>query len=523
MPFLEMKDVYKRFGGVRALQGASLEVSAGEVHGLLGPNGSGKSTLNKVLSGTVNPDQATISIDGSPVRITKPMDAHREHVASVYQQLSLVPDLSILDNLLLGTEISKMGFVDRAASRKYAKEALERFMPGMDKGITLSTEVSELSPGSQQLVEIAKAVARKPRILVLDEATASLRRDQVELVFSTVKSLVNQGVAVIFVSHRLEEVRQICTRATILRNGKTIATVDMADTSESALVRLMVGELADDEAEISQQLARIPLSDEVQLRTVDLRSAGLDGVEIEARKGEVVGLGGLQGQGQSELLHVLFGDQAKTSGEILIEGEAQSYGSPRAGIAAGIALVPGDRSSQGLFMQRPILENLNIVSLRNSTIAGWFVSLRKAKKAASAEVGRLHIKIGSLRDTVATLSGGNQQKVVVGKWLMNNPRIVLLDDPTKGVDVGAKVEIYDIIRGLTAGGITVVINSSDDQELVTLCDRVFVLYEGKVVKVLEGDEVTQDNLVASALLVGGADAVEEPRTEELSAADEVSK
>ncbi|WP_099333081.1 sugar ABC transporter ATP-binding protein [Actinomyces minihominis] len=502
MPFLVMEDVSKRFGGVRALQGASLQVNAGEVHGLLGANGSGKSTLNKVLSGTVNPDQATISIAGQPVRITRPIDAHRHHVASVYQQLSLVPELSIADNLLLGTEISRAGFVDQKKSRQYAEEALAHFLPGMDDGVTLNTEVGDLSPGSQQLVEVAKAVARRPRILVLDEATASLRRDQVELVFSMVRQLVDEGVAVVFVSHRLEEVRQICQRATILRNGKTVASVDMQDMSEARLVRLMVGDLVEEEVEGTEQTKRAALSEEVQLETRNLHSATLRGINLDARKGEVVGLGGLQGQGQSELLHVLFGDIPKTSGEVKIAGETQNYRGPRGGISAGVALVPGDRGSQGLLMKRPILENLSIISGRKRLMAKWFVNIGREKQAAGAEVDRLQIKIGSLRDAVSTLSGGNQQKIVLGKWLMNDPRVVLLDDPTKGVDVGAKAEIYEIIRTLAASGVTVILNSSDDQELVALCDRVFVLYEGEVVTVLNGSEVTQDNLVSAALLFG---------------------
>ncbi|WRS31154.1 sugar ABC transporter ATP-binding protein [Actinomycetaceae bacterium MB13-C1-2] len=502
MPFLQMENVHKRFGGVRALQGANLSVEAGEVHGLLGPNGSGKSTLNKVLSGTVNPDRSQITIDGVRVQISRPLDAHRHGVASVYQQLSLVPDLSIMDNLLLGTEITRKGFIDRKRSREYAKAALEHFMPGMDRGISLNTEISELSSGSQQLVEIAKAVARKPRILVLDEATASLRRDQVDLVFEMVQNLASQDVAVVFVSHRLDEVREICGRATVLRNGRTVAAVDMAETSEPQLVRLMVGELAEDETVARERDHAKASYDEIRLKTIDLSSSVLNGVSIDARKGEVIGLGGLQGQGQSELLHVLFGDKPKTSGEVLVGDQAQNYRSPRGSISAGFALVPGDRNSQGLFMVRPILENLDIVSLKKSTAAGWFVNMGKANRRAQGEVERLNIKIGSLTDAVSTLSGGNQQKIVLGKWLMNRPRIVLLDDPTKGVDVGAKAEIYDIIRGLTIDGITVVINSSDDQELVALCDRVFVLYEGRVVRVLEGSEITQDNLVASALLIG---------------------
>lgn len=501
MPFLQMEDVHKRFGGVRALRGASLEVNAGEVHGLLGPNGSGKSTLNKVLSGTVNPDQATITVDGKPVTIARPLDAHRERVASAYQQLSLVPHLSIQDNLLLGTEIGRAGFVNRRAGREYAQKAIAHFIPGMDRGTTLATEVGDLRPGSQQLVEIAKAVARDPRILVLDEATASLRHEQVDLVFDLIRTLVDDGMAVLFVSHRLEEVKEICHRATILRNGQTVATVNMADTTESALVRLMVGEVADDQAEIFEDIARVSPSDEAQLQTLNLNSADLHDINIDARKGEVVGLGGLQGQGQSELLHVLFGDSPRSGGEILVGGEKQNYHSPRGAIASGIALVPGDRYSQGLLSVRPIIENLNTVSLKQSTVFGWFINVKRARDAARAQVEALRIKIGSLRDPVSTLSGGNQQKVVIGKWLMQNPRVVLLDDPTKGIDVGAKAEIYELIRRLASDGITVLINSSDDNELAALCDRVFVLYEGGIVQVIEGSDVTQDNLVAAALRI----------------------
>lgn len=336
---------------------------------------------------------------------------------------------------------------------------------------------------------------------MLDEATASLRREQVELVFQTIRDLVDDGVAVVFVSHRLEEVRQICDRATILRNGETVATVEMADTNEARLVRLMVGEVAEKQEEIFEEIARVQVSGEVQLETRDLHSANIHGVSIQARKGEVVGLGGLQGQGQSELLHLLFGDTPRTGGEILIAGEQRNYHSPREAITAGVALVPGDRNTQGLLSVRPILENLNTVSLKRSTVAGWFISMKRAKRAAAAQVERLRIKIGSLMDPVSTLSGGNQQKVVIGKWLMNDPRIVLLDDPTKGIDVGAKAEIYEVIRRLTADGITVLINSSDDTELAALCDRVFVMYEGGIVRVLDDGEVTQDNLVAAALRI----------------------
>lgn len=500
MTLLTMEGVYKRYGGVQALKNASLSVNAAEVHGLLGPNGSGKSTLNKVLAGTVRPDQARIAIDGKPVTIDRPLDAYKHRVSAVYQQLSLVPDLSVAENLLLGTELTRGPFVNNRDGRLYAEAAIEPFLSGLDTGFSLDKKVATLSPGSQQLVEVAKAMARKPKILVLDEATASLRRDQVELVFSQVRRIVSDGVSVVFVSHRLEEITTLCERATIVRNGETVATVSLADTSEQDLVRLMVG----DEAFTPSQEGR--RTDEIEGKPVltvrGLSAPGVRDVSIEVRRGEIVGLGGLQGMGQSELLHALFADIPRKSGEIAIDESSVKTTNVRSAIRAGFALVPGDRGTQGLLMVRPIQENLSIASLKKRLVAGLFISMKSERKAADNEVKQLNIKIGELSDAVSSLSGGNQQKVVIGKWLLNKPRVVLLDDPTKGVDIGSKAEIYSIIRDLASQGVGIVLNSSDDKELLELCDRVLVMYEGKVVDELSGDSVTQDNLVAAALRVG---------------------
>ncbi len=500
MSLLEMTGVSKRYGGVQALAEAHLVVEKAQVHGLLGPNGSGKSTLNKVLTGTVKPDRAHIRLAGQDLQINRPLDAYHHRISAVYQQLSLIPQLTVAENLLLGTEITGQGFLKSRKMRAAAEEAIAPFWPGLDEGTTLDTEVSRLSPGSQQLVEVAKAMARKPQILVLDEATASLRRDQVQLVFDQVHALIEQEVSVVFVSHRLEEILALCSHATILRNGQTVATVDLATTSQPELVQLMVGEELTS-APPNRTAARGESRDQVVLAVKNLHSETLTGVDLEVQAGEIVGLGGLQGQGQSDLLHVLFGDWPHSSGTISTGGRVRDIRHPRGGIGAGLALVPGDRSTQGLFMKRPILENLSIVSLPRRLRGGVFVSLRQERKVGGAEVQRLRIKIGSLDDPVSSLSGGNQQKVVLGKWLLDQPQVVLLDDPTKGVDIGAKSEIYSIIRELTAAGVGVVLNSSDDEELLELCDRVLVMYEGAVVDHLIGDEITKDNLVAAALRV----------------------
>jgi ribose transport system ATP-binding protein len=500
--FLEMRDVRKRYGGVIALAGVDLAAERGEVHALLGANGSGKSTLNKILTGVVAPDHAELALDGQPLTIRAPHDAHEHGIAAVFQELSLVPDLTVSANVALAFERTRAGFLRPREDRARAAAVLERFREAFHGGVVpLDRPVSKLTPGEQQIVEIGKAIARDPAVLVLDEATASLHRAQVEVLAEAIRELRDAGVLLLFTSHRMGEILDLCDRATVLRSGEVAGAVDLADTSERELVDLMVGSTAGAAESIGERIEGDREPAEVALRVESLTTDVLHEVTFEAREGEVVGLGGLAGQGQSELLSALFGATRVRSGTVTFAGRQLRLRRPSHAVRAGIALVPGDRGSEGLLASRPILENLTVPSMGNRTVAPGVLSQRRERAAAARAVEQLRIKIGSLDDTVATLSGGNAQKVVVGKWLLREPRLVLLDDPTKGIDVGAKQELYEVIARLTADGVTVLFNSSDDEELLGLSHRVLVLYEGRIVRELADEELTHDQLVSASLQV----------------------
>jgi ribose transport system ATP-binding protein len=499
--YLEMRGVHKRYGGVVALTDAALTAERGEVHALLGANGSGKSTLNKVLTGVVAPDHAEIRLDGEPLRISRPQDALTHGIAAVYQELSLIPDLSVAANISLGWEPSRFGLVRPAAARARAEAVLARFAAAFPGRLPIDTPVGKLSPGEQQIVEICKAIAREPTVLVLDEATASLYSAQVEVLFEVVRELRDAGVLVVFTSHRMGEIFAVCDRATVLRNGQVAGVVDLAGTTEQQVVELMVGAQVGAAEVAGETIASDTATRPLLLTVTDLVTDRLDGVSFEVHEGEVLGLGGLAGQGQSELLAALFGASRIRSGTVHLGDRALTLRRPRHAVRAGIAFVPGNRGKEGLFPVRPILENLTVPSMRTRTRPPGVLSRRRERSAAADAVEQLQIKIGALRDAVDTLSGGNQQKVVVGKWLLTEPRIVLLDDPTKGIDVGAKEELYELIARLTAEGVAVLFNSSDDEELLGLSHRVFVFFEGRIVTTLAGEERTRDRLVAASLQV----------------------
>jgi ribose transport system ATP-binding protein len=487
---LSARSMTKNYGAVQALTEGNLEVSSGEVVALLGANGSGKSTLSKIITGVVSPTQGELKVQGLPVSFASPYAAKKQGITAVYQELSLVPDMTVAENIFLGHEPSGLG-IKRTEMNRRAKDLLELFSGTLSPDVTPDTPVSELSPSERQIVEILKALSLQPRLLILDEATASLDSKQVDKLFELVARWKSQGIALIFVSHRMEEIFRIADRAVVLRNGKTVGAVAIKDTNERELVKLMIGDVA------APHRHKTPMSNrgEPRLKVNDLKTRMLKGVGLSVQPGELLGLGGLQGQGQEDVLLSLFG-AVGWGGQVNFLGQAVNFKNPRQAMKQGIAYVPGDRSRQGLLMIRSILENLHLPSWLNY---GFPIRDGRARRDALQAAQNLSLKMASLDAPVSNLSGGNAQKVVIGKWLLRQPKLLLLNDPTKGVDVGSKAEFYGLLGQLQASGTSIILYSSDDEELLGLCNRVLVLQDGRVTAELYADTLTKEHLVAASM------------------------
>ncbi|WP_431903333.1 sugar ABC transporter ATP-binding protein [Nonomuraea sp. bgisy101] len=486
---LRVEGLRKRFPGVLALDGVDLELRTGEVHVLLGENGAGKSTLIKMLSGAYHPDEGRIVLDGRPVEIRTAGDAQRLGIATIYQEFNLVPDLTVGENLSLGRPPRRFGFVDVNAMHRKAKELLDRV--GLD--VDPRTRIGSLGIARMQMVEIAKALALDARVLIMDEPTAVLTTSEVEKLFAIVRQLRDQGVAVVFITHHLEEIAQIGDTVTVLRDGRSVAEVP-ANTPENELVRLMVGR------PIDQQYPRAAEEPGQALLKVEglTRRGAFEDVSFEVRAGEVVGLAGLVGAGRTEVARAIFGADRYDSGQVEVDGRRLRPGDIDGAMAAGLGLVPEDRKGQGLLLGADIAENLGLVTLGRATHAG-FVDRAGQRTAAAKVAGQLGVRMSGLGQEVRTLSGGNQQKVVIGKWLLADVSVLILDEPTRGIDVGAKVEIYQLINSLTASGHAVLMISSDLPEVIGMSDRVLVMARGRLVGELPADEATQDAVMALAV------------------------
>ena len=490
-----MEGITKRYGGVLALDRAELTVAAGRVHAVLGENGAGKSTLIKVMSGVVAPDEGGMWLEGRTIAFASPAAANRAGIVCIFQELSLIPDLSVADNILISDPPTRLGLIDRRAQRRRAEAALARAGGGDIHPLAL---VKDLPLSRRQIVEIAKALARRPRILILDEATSALTAADVAKVFADLERLRAEGMASLFISHRMHEIAEIADECTVFRNGRKIATFAAGSRSDGEIVEMMIGR------SYSHVFPPKPATVTSAPPVLEARNLAwtdrLRGVSLAVRPGEVVGLGGLDGQGQRELLLALFGVLKGVQGEISVHGAPARITGPRAARSERVrmALIPEDRKTEGLMLPMSVRENLSFAAL--SRLAPLGIIDRHAETAAIAAMVRLlSIRSDGVELPVAALSGGNQQKVVIAKWLMIDPQIILLNDPTRGIDVGTKQEIYRLLRTLAGQGAAILFYSTDYDELIGCCDRVLVLYDGTVVRELVGDAITEQALVSSAL------------------------
>ncbi|TMB06628.1 MAG: sugar ABC transporter ATP-binding protein [Deltaproteobacteria bacterium] len=493
-PLLRLEGISKRYGGVRALADARLECARGRIHAVLGENGAGKSTLIKVIAGVVKPDAGTIELAGKPVVLATPAAASRAGIVSVFQELSLLPDLTVADNIGIIDPPKKWGMIDQRAQRRLAEEALARVGAA---DIHPLARVRDLALSRRQMVEIAKALARDPKLLILDEATSALTAADVATVFAVLRQLREQGLAIVFISHRMHEIAELADDCSVYRNGCHVGTFTAGSKSPSEIIEMMIGR------DVKSVFPPRPAQQSTQppaLKVTNLSWAGrLKNIDFEVRPGEVVGLGGLDGQGQRDLLLALFGALTGVGGSVAVNGKAVMLSSPRSTNlpGGGIALIPEDRKTEGLMMPMSLRDNLSFAAIDQFSRFGLID--RQAEEAAIGDMIRLlGIRAEGIDGPVAALSGGNQQKVVIGKWLMTKPQIILLNDPTRGVDVGTKQELYQLLRALAEAKAAVLFYSTDYAELIGCCDRVLILYDGAIGSVLERDAMSERNIVASA-------------------------
>ncbi|MDC9824929.1 sugar ABC transporter ATP-binding protein [Devosia sp. ZB163] len=502
-PLFRLEGISKRYGGVRALENADLTVEAGRVHAILGENGAGKSTLIKVIAGVVQPDEGRMLLDGREISFRDPAAANAAGIVCIFQELSLIPDLSVADNIIASDPPTRFGMIDRRAQRRLAEDALAR-AGGVD--IHPAALVKDLPLSRRQIIEIAKALARKPRLLILDEATSALTAADVKTVFEVLKRLRSEGIALLYISHRMHEIAELADDCTVFRNGRKIATYRAGTKSDNEVVEMMIGR---------EYHHVFPSKPEPKPATgapvLEVRNLGwaprLNGVSLTARAGEVVGLGGLDGQGQRELLLALFGVLRGISGEVLIDGKPRRISSPRAAKDddIGMALIPEDRKTEGLMLPMSVRDNLSFAAMSHLS-KGGIIDPGAERRAIDEMIQLLAIKTDGTAVPAGSLSGGNQQKVVIAKWLMREPRIILLNDPTRGIDVGTKQEIYALLRRLADAGAAIVLYSTDYDELIGCCDKVLVMYDGAIKRTLTGAEITERALIASALNIDVAEA-----------------
>lgn len=490
LPLLQMKGIYKHYPGVVALADVNFELNAGEVHCLLGENGAGKSTLMKILSGAVKKDEGSILIQGKEIELHSPADAQKYGISMIYQEFKLVPELSVAENILLGNEPTRgrSPFVNYKEMHEDAQEILAQ----LGEEIPTTARISSLSMARRQIVEIARALSRQVKILAMDEPSASLSQNELERLFAVIRKLKTEGVGIIYISHRLEEVFEIGDRLTVLRDGKFIHSCPVSETDRRNLIRWMVGR------ELEQEFPRIePDREEEVLRIEGLSSGILKDINLSVYRGEILGLAGLVGAGRSELARIIFGADPKDKGRIFLEGGEISARTPREAIDLGIGLLTEDRNKYGLIMQMNVRENISLSNLRQVT-GRFFINQAEEDSVAEKFKQALRIRTPSINQKVENLSGGNRQKVVLARWLFTKSKLLIFDEPTAGIDVGVKLEIYNLINQLAKEGIGIVVISSDLPELLGICHRLAVMWEGSITGILSSQEATQERVMTLA-------------------------
>jgi ABC-type sugar transport system ATPase subunit len=491
---LEVQGIQKSFGGIQALANANLTVEAGEVHGLVGANGAGKSTLIRCLAGLVAPDAGTIFIDGAPVEIHSPQDATRLGLSFIHQELNMIPRFTVLQNMLLGLpKPNHLGWLDWSDARKRVASVVKQL------GITFSldTQVNTLSVADQWLISIGRALVNRARMIAMDEPTGSLSAEESERLFRIIRQLSSEGVSILYVSHRLDEIMDLCDHVTVMRDGQYSGTMEKSSMTRKDLITAIAGKEVNVVTSTSSSLLGDPEGKPLlEVRSLQLQPLVHD-VSFVLRSQEVLGLAGLVGAGRTEVARMIFGAEHPDAGEIVLDGRSSRFRGTFDAIKQGIGLVPEERRSQGLVLSSSVMLNFNLSSLKRMRIADWvpLISLARGAKKADRLVTELGVKTGNINAPVSQLSGGNQQKVVIGKWLEQAIRLLILDEPTRGVDIGARTEIHHLIRDMATGGTGVLVISSDFEELPGLCDRVIVMAEGYVTGELVGSEITRDAIL----------------------------
>lgn len=488
---LEIRGISKAFPNVQALADVSLDIRPGEILAFMGENGAGKSTLLKIINGDYRPDLGTLSIDGQRLTFSSPHVAHKAGIRVIYQEPEIIPGVGVAENIWVGELPKRFGLIDRRQLNLQVQNSLKEY--GFEGALPMHLLGDELSSAQRQLVEIMRALKSGVRVLALDEPTSSLTDDEVERLFTLVRRLRDEGVAIIYVSHRINEILRLCDRIAILRDGSLVTVKPASELSESDIVRLMVGR------ELSDIFKRRPTGTGREiLRVEELHSNWHRGVSFHVNAGEVVGFAGLVGAGRTELAKVIFGDLPKISGQVVLDGKEVNIGRPDEAIALGIGLAPEDRKREGLVPIRSVLENTSLAILRQ-LCRFHFVRTGLERSIAAGFVDKLQVRTPSLEQEVGKLSGGNQQKVVLARWLAAKPKVLILDEPTRGIDIGAKAEIYQLIDELASEGLGILLISSELPEILGLADRVYVMKNGRITGELSGAEVTEEAVLGLAI------------------------